>query len=335
DLLKEKTQKIKDLGNYIEDLILSHEDLDVDSLIEKIEDKPKQDEEDELLALAEEMAKENINEKRARIWIENLISRKKISGNFDKKLETFTSDQVFLLELFNEIQAAGRIGLYDIESRYGVTSNEKIKIYIELLEKNRGLKGFFSEDGEEYITEDKIISEIQQSIADQEEVLISSINIMLGLENDLLIDLINHLIKTGKLNGVLSKNNEKFYQIKKLNTEIMEILSENKEVSIPEIAKKFDISNSSAVSIIKKLLERYKKQLQGFITTDELLFIKEEPLNFKIMDFIENAPQNKIPLLSFQETLKLDEDSVIYLLEKMMEFGLISGKIHKNTYVKK
>ncbi|MHA1890460.1 MAG: hypothetical protein ACTSYS_05700, partial [Promethearchaeota archaeon] len=37
DLLKEKTQKIKDLGNYIEDLILSHEDLDVDSLIEKIE----------------------------------------------------------------------------------------------------------------------------------------------------------------------------------------------------------------------------------------------------------------------------------------------------------
>ena len=334
NLLNEKRQKIKDLALFVEDLILSHEELDVDSLIEKIEEKPKKDD-DEFLALAEELVKENINEKRARIWIENLLSWKKIGGNFDKTLETFTSDSIFLGELFEEIKVAGRIGLFDIESRYGVTSEGKIRTYIQLLEKNRGLKGHYTEDGEEYMTEEKIIEEIQQLMGNEEEILISTINSLLGLDTNLLLDVINQLIKIRKLTGILSQNKEKFYQTRKLNADIMEIITENKEVQLRELANQFDISQVDAVLIVKKLIQKYSKQVRGYVTTDSQLFIKEEPLNFKIMALIDNIEDDKIPLILMQDELKLDEETLTTVLEKMFEFGLLHGKISKNVYIKK
>jgi len=333
-LLNEKRQIIKDLALYVEDLILSHEELDVDSLIEKIEEKPKEAD-DEFLALAEELVKENVNEKRARIWIENLLSWKKIGGNFDKNLETFTSDSIFLGELFEEIKLAGRIGLFDIESRYGVTSEGKIRTYIQLLEKNRGLKGHYTEDGEEYITEEKIIDEIQQLMGNEEEILISTINSLLGLDTNLLLDVINQLIKNRKLTGILSQNKEKFYQIRKLSADIMEIITENKEVQLRELANQFDISQVDAVMIVKNLIKKYSKQVRGYVTTDSQLFIKEEPLNFKIMALIDNFEDNKISLTLMQDQLKLDEETLISVLEKMLEFGLLHGKISKNEYIKK
>ncbi|NHI94195.1 MAG: DUF2042 domain-containing protein [Candidatus Lokiarchaeota archaeon] len=335
NLLKDKRQDIKDLAIYVEDLILSNEDLDVDSLIEKIEEKPKKNDEDEFLLLAEELVKENINVKRARIWIENLISCKKISGTFDKNLETFTSDHVFLGDLLDEIQMAGRIGLYDIESRYGVTSKEKIKTYIQLLEVNKGLKGQLTEDGEEYITEEKIIEEIKQIIGSTEEILISTINSLLGLESGKLADLIYKLTKKGKLKGILSQNKEKFYQINKIKAAIMEDLSEVKEIEILEIANKYDISQVDAVLLIKELIKKYSKQLRGYVTSDSILFIKEEPLNFKIMAFIDKFPENKILLTTLQHELKLDEETLLNVLNNMLEFGLIQGKISKDLYIKK
>jgi len=334
NILKEKPQKIKDLAIYIEEIILSHEDLDVDSLIERIEEKPKPSDEDDLSSLAEEMVKENVDEQRARIWIETLLQTKKISGNFDLKLELFTSDQVFLDELFNEINAAGRIGLYDIESRYGVTSKDKIKSYLMILSKNKGLKGYYSEDEEEFITDEKIIQETEQLLVDQDEILISSINIILGLKDEDMINIIDDLIKNGKLEGILSKDKEKFYQIKKLNAGMMEILSENKEVLIEELSESFNLSEIDTVNLVTKLNKKYNKQLRGYITTDNALFIKEEPLNFKIMELINNSEQKKIPLLDFQENLKLAEEDLINLLDKMLEFGVIPGKISKKTYIK-
>ena len=334
NMIREKPQKIKDLAVVVEDIILSHEELDIDGLIEKIEEKPKQEDEDDLFAMAEEMVKVNVNEQRARIWIETLLHAKKISGNFDKKLELFTSDAVFLDELFTEIKAAGRIGLYDIESRYGVTSKDKIKTYLMLLGRNKGLKGYYSEDEEEFITEEKIIQETEQLLGDQDEISISSINLILGLKDEDMVNIVSKLIKDGKLEGILSKDKEKFYQIKKLNAGIMEILSENKEVLIEELSESFNISETDTVSLVKKLNKRYNKQLRGFITTDNALFIKEEPLNFKIIELIRNSESKKIPLLEFQESLKLSEEDLVFLLDKMLEFGVISGKISKDSYVK-
>ena len=334
NLLNEKRQNIKDLAIFVEDLILSNEELDVDNLIEKIEEKPKEND-DEFLALAEELVKENINEKRARIWIENLLSWKKIGGNFDKSLEIFTSDSTFLGELFEEIKMAGRIGLFDIESRYGVTSEGKIRTYIQLLEKNRGLKGHYTEDGEEYITEEKIVEEIQQIMGNEEEILISTINSLLGLDTNLLLDVINQLLKNRKLTGILSQNKEKFYQIKKLNADIMEVITENKEVQLRELANQFDISHVDAVLIVKKLIQKYTKQIRGYVTKDSALFIKEEPLNYKIMALLDSMEENKIPMTVLQDKLKLDEETLVTVLEKMFEFGLLNGKISKNMYIKK
>ncbi len=334
NMLREKPQKIKDLAIYIEDIILLHEDLDVDGLIEKIEEKPNQNDEDDLLSLAEEMVKINIHEQRARIWIETLLQAKKVSGNFDKNLELFTSDQVFLNELFNEINVAGRIGLYDIESRYGVTSKEKIKSYIMILGRNRGLKGYYSDDEEEFITEAKIIEETEQLLGNQNEITIKALNLMLGLKDEDTVNIINDLINNGKLEGILSKDTEKFYQIKTLNAGIMEILSENKEVVIDELSESFNISVTDTVKLVDDLNKRYNKQLRGFITTDNSYFIKEEPLNFKIMEFINQYESNKIPLLEIQENLKLSEEDLIELLDRMLEFGVISGKISKDSYIR-
>ncbi|MFX1451491.1 MAG: hypothetical protein ACFFCM_11650, partial [Promethearchaeota archaeon] len=303
---------------------------DISSLISEIKS-----EEDSEISEWEHLAKDAIDaslgKKRASTWIENLMSWNKIAGNFIEDQEYFVSQNIVTEELENFIKEKGRVSFLILQDKTGITNKNSLKSQLKRLEESEIIKGYFTIDESEYVSENKVLNEIIAVINNQNQdiVTITEIKEKIGLDH---IDTTNLLkkIKLGKkINKVASKDVSKFFSDKILNETIMGLIEKNERILLKTINKNLNLSHQDLVNNIKRLIE--SKNLRILFTWDKSEIIKEEKLVFILMDILKKSNQSNLSEVS--KITKIPAKDVVRLIKYMLEFGLIKGKLSKKEFI--
>ncbi|MHA1314684.1 MAG: winged helix-turn-helix transcriptional regulator [Candidatus Helarchaeota archaeon] len=318
-------------SEFVKDIISTHDDVDLSALIEVAEKPEEQTSEEDFAALAEEVIKEANEKKFARSILELFLITNKIKGNFTRDYDYFVSDEIVLKELLNFIKFTREISFEDVEEELAIISPELIKSYIEILERNHGLEGYFTED-DSYVLKDVIDETILNTLQACDDLNITELQQQLKLNKDTLIQIMKELAEKDKIDGCFNATKDKFYKFSKIKNEMFNRLLEAKEIEIEELNSALNLAENDLLQNVERIVSMYRKQLRGVLTSDGKTFIKEETLDFRLMDFLNSRDQTS--LKDLEQQVRLDVETLKGFIQHLLELGLISGKIEKDIYFK-
>ncbi|NVM03582.1 MAG: hypothetical protein HWN67_14730 [Candidatus Helarchaeota archaeon] len=321
-ILRKGKIHLTEVAEFIDSLIESKEDIDLSSLISDVKSNEGSDT-DEWESLAKDAIDVTLGKKRARIWIENLMSWNKIIGNFIEDQNYFVSKNIIARELANFLKKTGRVKTSNLQEKLGIEKIRSLKSELKILEENKEIKGYFTIDEAEYVTENKALDEIVTILNDknQDTVSISEIKEKIGLDHIDTINLLKKLISDKRVIKLVSKDYSKFFSLKLLNKTIMDYLEKNERIYIKTINENFNLPPQTLVNHIEELIKR--DNLRVIITWDKSEIINEEKILFILMEILKKS--KKSLLSEVVKTTKINAKDLVRLIKYMLEFGLIQG----------
>ncbi len=328
-ILKKGKVHLSELADFIDDLIESNEDIDLTSLITDIKDD-KDSDLNEWEALAKNAIDAALGKKRARIWIDNLISWNKIRGNFTEDQEYFVPQNIITKEISNFIKRTGRVKTSDLQKKFGIKEIDMLKNELNILEKNNVIRGFFTLDETEYVSEEKVFDEIINIINEKNQDVLNIMEIQekirLGPKNT--SSLLKKLISNQKISGLVSNDESKFFTYQILNKTIMDFIEKNERIKFKTINENFKLPPQDLVKHVEKLIKQHN--LRVIVTWDKSEIIKEEKMLFILMDILKKS--KKSLLSEVAKSAKIDAKILVRLIKYMLEFGLIHGELTNNEF---
>ncbi|MFX0140198.1 MAG: hypothetical protein ACFFDN_41545 [Candidatus Hodarchaeota archaeon] len=331
-ILRKGKIHLTEAAEFIDDLIELKDDIDLSSLISDIKSDEGSDL-NEWESLAKDTIDVALGKKRARIWIENLLSWNKIIGNFIEDKEYFVSKNIRSKELMDFLNKTGRVKTSDLQEKLGIKEIKSLKSELRNLEENEVIKGFLTIDETEYIIENKALDEIAAIINDknQDIINISEVKEKIGLDHIDTTNLLKKLISNNRINKLVSKDYSKFFSSKLLNKTIMDYLEKEERLYLKNINKNFNLQPQAVANHIEELIK--SENLRVIITWDKSEIIKEEKMLFILMDILKKSKKSLLSEVS--KTAKIKAIELVKLIKYMLEFGLIQGELTNKEFILK
>ncbi|MHA1264620.1 MAG: PCI domain-containing protein [Candidatus Helarchaeota archaeon] len=206
-----------------------------------------------------------------------------------------------------------------------------IKEWLLLLINSKHLHGTFDEKGAFFIPYNLVLQQVKDSFEKSGKLGTVEAATALQLSPKMVNDCINILIDEKKLTGFYTVDHEFFITTKRLNEDIIDYLTEEKQIPLPDLAARLRIGENIVRQILDTLILTGK--VNGALSINNE-FISDELLNDRLVEAVK--PYSRVSISELATNLGLTEQSMKRYIARAISKGIIFGSIDSvnNEFVK-
>ncbi len=204
-------------------------------------------------------------------WLKILLDSKRLQGIYDPTGDTFIPYNMMLNQVRDSFEKSGKLGIVEAANALQL-SGDTVRNCIQMLMDAQELTGFYTIDNEYFVTTRRLDEDIMDFMGEELRFPIKTLANRLNLSSDLVMEYLQGLITTGRVQGVISQKNE-FVHDTALDEALANAIKPYSRIAISELAEKFGFDEKNTKALIVRAIS--KGLIFGSIDSISNEFVKE------------------------------------------------------------
>ncbi|MHA1734132.1 MAG: PCI domain-containing protein [Promethearchaeota archaeon] len=204
--------------------------------------------------------------------VSDIVTSKEIPGKFSNDDAFFYTEEYLTGEIVNIVTREGRISLKNLSGKFNLNS-ESIKDYCINLMKEKKLKAFFADMGNEIVTKQKLAEEIRSYARKVGVFKLEDAASTFKVALELVRRTIHGLVKDGKLRGIFTQKRE-YITEDTLKEKIKGFARAYRQMKLFDLARKLGVTEATVEDMLATLISH--GAIDGYIDSANKVFVVEK-----------------------------------------------------------